>query len=63
MLRHHIIVLLQLLHQIFQMGIYFDFWYDSPIMNDPYVELSEQLDSLFNDFLHKIKFHIFKDIS
>ena len=34
-----------------------------PIMNDPYLESSEQLDDLFPDSIHKIKFHIFQNIS
>ena len=34
-----------------------------PRMNDPYSESSEQLDRLFPYSLHKIKFHIFQNIS
>ena len=37
--------------------------YDFPRMNAPYLESSKQLDSLFPDSLHKIKFHIFQKIS
>ena len=36
---------------------------DCPEANAPYLELSEQLDFLFPTSLHKIKFHIFKNIS
>ena len=32
-------------------------------MNAPYLESSEQLDRFFPDFLHKIKFYIFQNIS
>ena len=32
-------------------------------MNAPYLEPSEQLDNFFPASLHKIKFHIFKNVS
>ena len=36
---------------------------DFPRMNYPYLESSEQLDRFFPAFFHKIKFHIFENIS
>ena len=36
---------------------------DFPRMNAPYLESSEQLDCLFTDSIHEIKFHIFQNIS
>ena len=36
---------------------------DCPRMNAPYLKLSEQLDSFFPASLHKIKLHIFQNIS
>ena len=33
------------------------------MMNVPFLESSEQIDRLFTAYLHKIKFHIFKNIS
>ena len=36
---------------------------DCPMTNAPYLESSEQLDSFFLDFFHKIKSHIFQNIS
>ena len=40
-----------------------NFYYDFPRTNVPYLESSEQLDRLFPASLHKIKFHIFQNIS
>ena len=37
--------------------------YYFPRTNDPYLKSSEQLDSFFSSSLHKIKFHIFQNIS
>ena len=36
---------------------------DFPMINDPFLESSEQLDRLFPVSLHKIKFHIFQNLS
>ena len=35
---------------------------DCPMMNAPFLESSEQLDSFFPAYLHKIKFHIFQNV-
>ena len=64
MLHHHIIVAIQLLYQRFQKWEFIlNCCSDCPRMNDPYLESSEQLDRFFPSSLHKIKFHIFQNIS
>ena len=40
-----------------------NFCFDFTRMNDPYLESPEQMDRFFPDSLHKIKFHIFQNIS
>ena len=40
-----------------------NYFCDFPIINAPYLEPPEQFDSFFPASLHKIKFHIFKNIS
>ena len=37
--------------------------YDCPNMNAPYLESPEQLHRLFHASIHKIKFHIFQNMS
>ena len=36
---------------------------DCPMMNAPFLESSEQINSFFPESFHKIKFHIFQNIS
>ena len=63
-MRHHIIVPLQLKDQIFKKrDCSLNCCSDFPGMNELNLQSPEKFDSLFPDYIHNIRFHIFQNIS